>query len=58
MNEKRTFSSTARIAPEVGSRRPARTGGQRKTSQKPYGYAGVAVASDADANNQRRVLAD
>ena len=50
---KGTLSIIARIAPDVGSRRPARTGGQRKTSRKPYGYAGVAVASGADANNQR-----
>ena len=49
------------IAPDVGSRRHARTGGQRKMSGKLFGYARVSVASDADANNletQRRMLAD
>ena len=57
---KGTFSSTARIAPEVGSRRPARTGCQRKMSGRLFGYACVSVASDADANSlesERWVLA-
>ena len=58
---KGTFSSIARIALDVGSRRHARTGGQRKVCWKPYGHARVSVVSGADANNlenQRRVLAD
>ena len=53
--------SIARTSPAVGSRRHARTWGQRKMSGKLFGYARVSVASDADANNletRRRVLAD
>ena len=43
--------SIARTSPAVGSRRHARTGGQRKMSGRLFGYARVSVASDADANN-------
>ena len=53
--------SIARTLRSAVSRRHARTGGQRKMNGRPYGYARVSVASDADANNlenQRRVLAD
>ena len=53
--------SIARTPPAVASRDYARTGGQRKMSGTLFGYAGVSVTSDSDANNlekQRRVLAD
>ena len=47
--------------PTAVSRHHARTGGQRKMSERLFGYARVPVASDADANDlktQHRVLAD
>ena len=50
--------SIAITLPAVASRYHARTGGQREMSGKPFGYARVSVASDADANNlenQRRL---
>ena len=58
---KGTDMSIARILPVVVAGCYAITGGQQKMSGKPFGYARVSVASDADANNlenQRRVLAD
>ena len=51
--------SIARIGPDVGSRRHARTGGPAKDERKLFGYARVSVGNDANnLENQRRVVAD